>query len=325
MPIAITVEGANILTRTLMIFGQGAIRCHPYVYQEIAALNQNDVPSFDRAFWQHIGGFVRNLFRSGGLSLTRGGLARSPVTGATARYYRRLSWASATFAVLTDVALLSYGGTLKRKEKLTGRFADLLCWLYLSAATLRRFEAEGHPAEDLPLVDWSMQYAFTQMQQALEGIYSNLLPPLLRVPILAWTRLNPIGTPPSDRLGSQVAQILQKPGQGRDRLTSGIYLPTNEPESLGRLEHAFTLAHQADPILKKIKTAMRTGQLQPGTPEQMGQAAYDAGLITETEWAIVREADQIRNDAIQVDAFTFAEYQRGREEVDVKVGVKQGV
>lgn len=318
MPIAITVEGANILTRTLMIFGQGAIRCHPYVYQEIAALSQNDLQSFDRAFWQHMGAFVRNLFRSTLLSLTRGRLAHSPIRGATARYYRRLSWAAAVFALLTDIALLSFGGMLKRKEKLTGRFADLLCWLYLGTATLRRFEAEGRPAEDLPLVDWAMQYAFAQMQQAFEGIFSNLLPPLLRGPILIWVRLNPIGTLPADRLGSQVAQSLQKPSQGRDRLTAGIYLPSEEQQALGRLEQAFTLVHQADPILKTIKAAVRNRQLAPGKPEQVGQAAYEAGLINETEWALVQEAERLRNDAIQVDAFTFEDYQRGKELVDVE-------
>jgi acyl-CoA dehydrogenase len=318
MPIAITVEGANILTRTLMIFGQGAIRCHPYVYPEIAALSQHDLPAFDRAFWQHMGAFVRNLFRTGLLSLTRGRLARSPVSGATARYYRRLSWASATFACLTDIALFGFGGTLKRREKLTGRFADLLCWLYLGTATLRRFEAEGRPSEDLPLVDWAMQYSFSQMQQAFEGIFSNLLPPLLRAPVLAWVRLNPIGMPPVDRLGSQVAQSLLKPGQGRDRLTAGIYLPTDEQQALGRLEQAFASVHQAEPIFKRIKTAIRTGQLAPAHSDQAGQAACEAGLIDQTEWAIVREAERIRNDAIQVDAFTFEDYQRGNGLVDVK-------
>jgi acyl-CoA dehydrogenase len=315
-PISITVEGANILTRTLMIFGQGAIRCHPYVYQEIQALSQKDVIAFDRAFWGHMGSLVSNSVRTVLLSLTRGRLARSPVRGETARYYRKLAWASATFALLTDIALLSFGGSLKRKEKLTGRFADVLSWLYLGAATLRRFEAEGRQVEDLPLVHWSMQYAFAQIQQAFEGIFSNLDVPilgiLLRYPILAWWRLNPIGTPPSDRLGHQVAQIVQKPGQQRDRLTAGIYIPTDPEQALGRIEHALELVHQAEPIARKIKTAKQAGQLPSSSPDQLIELAYQTGIITEAEKLLVQQADRDRIDAIQVDAFTFEDYQQER-------------
>jgi acyl-CoA dehydrogenase len=315
-PISITVEGANILTRTLMIFGQGAIRCHPYVYQEIQALEQKDISAFDRAFWGHMGSLVGNSVRTVMLSLTRGRLARSPVRGETARYYRKLAWASATFALLTDIALLSFGGSLKRKEKLTGRFADVLSWLYLGAATLRRFEAEGRQAEDLPLVHWSMQYAFAQIQQAFEGIFSNLDVPLLgillRYPILTWWRLNPIGTPPSDRLGHQVAQIVQKPGQQRDRLTAGIYIPTDPEQALGRIEHALELVHQAEPIARKIKTAKQSGQLPSGSPDQLIELADQTGIITEAEKSLLQDAERDRIDAIQVDAFTFEDYQQER-------------
>lgn len=315
-PISITVEGANILTRTLMIFGQGAIRCHPYVYQEIQALSQNDVAAFDRAFWGHMGSLVSNSIRTVTLSLTRGRLARSPVHGETAHYYRKLAWASATFALLTDVALLSFGGSLKRKEKLTGRFADVLSWLYVGAATLRRFEAEGRQSEDLPLVHWSMQYAFAQIQQAFEGIFSNLDVPILgilfRYPILTWWRLNPIGTPPSDRLGHHVAQILQKPGQQRDRLTAGIFIPSDPEQALGRIEHALELVHQAEPIARRIKTAKQAGQLPSSSPDQLIELAHQTGIITEAEKLLIQQAERDRIDAIQVDAFTFDDYQQER-------------
>lgn len=311
-PISITVEGANILTRTLMIFGQGAIRCHPYAYQEIQALSTGNIAEFDRAFWSHLGSFVRNGFRAKLLSVTRGWLARSPVSGPTAKYYRKLSWASATFAFLTDLALFSYGGSLKRQEKLTGRFADILTWLYLGTATLRRYEAEGRQPEDLPMVHWVMQYAFTQMQEAFEGIFSNLSVPvlggLLRGIALPIWRLNSLSGMPSDKLGTQVANILQKPGQIRDRLTKGIHVPTDKHQALGRLENAFALVHQAEPILKKVKAASRSGQLPSGKPDQVLQFAYEAGLITEAEVTLVCEAEFARNDAIQVDAFTFDEY-----------------
>ncbi len=178
-PIGITVEGANILTRTLMIFGQGAIRCHPYIYDEIQGLMQQDLGRFDGAFTSHIGHTVRNAFRALLLTLTRGRLASSPVGGPSAKYWRKLSWASASFAFLADVALIGLGGNLKRKEKITGRFADIFSWLYLCAATLRRFEAEGRRKEDLPYFEWAMQYGFGEMQKAFDGLFKNFDVPVL--------------------------------------------------------------------------------------------------------------------------------------------------
>jgi len=306
-PISITVEGANILTRTLMIFGQGVIRCHPYVYAEIQALQDGDAAVFDRAIWPHLGLLVRNLFRTKLLYLTRGRLAHSPVSGPTAIYYRKLAWASATFALLSDLALLSFGGSLKRKEKLTGRFADVLSWMYLGTATLRRFEAEGQQADDLPTVHWVMQYALAQIQDAFEGIFSNLdiplLGSLLKGPGLTFWRLNPMGTLPSDRLGSQVAQALQKGGEVRDRLTTGIYIPSDPDQALGRLEYAFNLTHQVAPLLKKIK------QANPKNLSRSANLAENANsleLISEAEKDLLQEAEIARNDAIQVDAFGAA-------------------
>jgi acyl-CoA dehydrogenase len=314
-PISITVEGANILTRTLMIFGQGAIRCHPYVYAEIAALKDSDVFAFDRAFWNHIGLMVRNGFRAVLLSLSRGYFARAPVKGPTAVYYRKLEWASATFAFLTDIALFSFGGTLKRREKLTGRFADILSWMYLGTATLRRFEAEGCKSEDLPFVHWVLQYALAQIQQAFEGIFSNLPVPvlgrLLRGPVAWWWRLNSIGSLPSDQLGSQIARSLQTPGQQRDRLTADIYIPSALDETLGRLEAAFLLSSQAGPILKTIKAASRAGMPQQ-RPDHLIAAALEAGVISKEQAELIRQAECDRHDAVQVDAFTVEEYQQSR-------------
>lgn len=312
-PISITVEGANILTRTLMIFGQGAIRCHPYIYAEISALHNSDVFAFDRVFWNHLGLMVRNGFRAVLLSVSRGYFARAPVNGPTARYYRKLEWASATFAFLADFALLSFGGTLKRREKLTGRFADILSWMYLGTATLRRFEAEGC-TEDLPFVHWAMQYTFAQIQQAVEGIFNNLPVPILgilfRGPVAWWWRLNSIGSLPTDQLGSQVARSLQTLGLQRDRLSAGIYIPADLNEALGRLEYAFLLSSQAEPVLKTIKAASRAGML-PEKPERLIAAALEAKLISQEEAELISEAQSARNDAIQVDTFTLLEYQQG--------------
>ena len=321
-PIPITVEGSNILTRTLMIFGQGVIRCHPYIYQEVEALHRGDTIGFDRALWQHIGLMSRNSFRVVLLSLSRGYFARSPVAGATARYYRKLAWAAATFACLTDLALITLGGTLKRREMLSGRFADALSWMYLATATLRRFEAEGRNPDDLSVVHWSMQYAFAQIQQAFEGIFANFPVPVLgtvfRSLVTGWWRLNPIGVAPTDVLTHQMAQDLQTSGGLRDRLTNSIYLPEHPDESLGRLEQAFRLSVQAESILKTIKTASRNGQLPQAKSESLIDAAVSAGVITEESAKLVREAEMARNDAIQVDTFTLEEYQQSNKDNDFR-------
>jgi acyl-CoA dehydrogenase len=310
-PISITVEGANILTRTLMIFGQGVIRCHPYVYSEITALSQSDAIGFDKAFWHHIGLTTRNTFRALMLSISRGYLARSVVSGATAKYYRKLEWASATFALLTDIAMFSFGGTLKRREKLTGRFADILCWMYLATATLRRFEAEGRKSEDLPFVQWVMEYAFAQMQSAFEGIFCNWSLPVFGSFLAWWWRMNPIGSLPSDKLGSEIARSLQTPGQQRDRLTLGIYIPTTTDEALGRLEHAFLFSSKVQPLLKNIKHAIHEGKILPQKAEKLMEAALKMRVINEIEFELISEAELARNDAIQVDSFTLEEYLQG--------------
>ncbi len=307
-PISITVEGANILTRTMMIFGQGAIRCHPYIYAEIDALQRSDVAAFDRVFWPHIGSMVRNTVRAVLLSLLHGHLAQSPVRGVTAPYYRKLAWASATFATLTDLAMIAFGGTLKRRETTTGRFADLLTWMYLGTATLRRFEAEGRQSADLPLVHWAMQYTFAQIQLAFEGLLQNLPIPGLKL-FATFGRFNPIGSMPSDVLGTQVATLLQTPGATRDRLTAGIYLPTHPDESLGRLEQAMNLTIQSEPVFKAIKDAVRQGLLPNAQPEQLAESAVEAGIVTAENGEVLREAAIARNDTIQVDSFSLEDYQ----------------
>jgi acyl-CoA dehydrogenase len=308
-PITITVEGANILTRSMIIFGQGAIRSHPYVYSEIKALNQLDRETFDRVFWNHVGFIIRNGFRTVLLNLSRGHFAHSPVHDSTAQYYRKLEWASATFSLFTDLSLIALGGRLKHQENLTGRFADVLCWLYLGSATLRRYEAEGRQAADLPLVHWVMQHALAQIQTAFEGIFQNMPVPILgtilRYPVAAWWRLNPIATPLSDRLSHQIAQHLQTPGVDRDRLTAGIHIPTDVSQSLGRLEQAFLLATQAEPILQVIKNASHQGKIPAGKPEQLVAIALELGVIQSPEATLVWQAEAARKEAIQVDAFAL--------------------
>ena len=235
-------------------------------------------------------------------------MAVSPVSGATAKYYRKLAWASASFAFLTDISLITYGGTLKRQEKLTGRFADLLSWMYLATATLRRYEAEGRNKKDTPLIDWSMQYAFAQIQQGFIGIFDNMPVPLLGI-VAAWWRLNPIGAMPADRLGSKIARIMQTPGRQRNNLTQDIYLPTNTEEALGRLEQALMLSVSAETIIHKIKAAIKEGKLPQTKPIMLIRDALEAKIISLDEVELLTQAEAVRNKAVQVDSFTLEEYQ----------------
>jgi acyl-CoA dehydrogenase len=320
-PIGITVEGANILTRTLIVYGQGAIRCHPYAQREMDALARGDGDAFVGAVVRHLLFLLRNLVRSLALGLTRGWLAPSPVSGPTARYYRRLAWASATFATLSDLAMISLGSRLKQRGKLTGRFADALSSMYLALATLRRYEAEGRRPEDLPLVQWAVEHALAQVQAAFEGIRRNfdtpLLGALLRGPVQLFSRLNPVGSPPSDRLGGRVARLLTAPGPVRDRLADNLYVPSDPQQALGRLENAFRLVTQALPVLERIKEASKAARIPKGSPETLVPAALEAGVVSPDEAALVRAAAAAREDAIQVDSFTLAEYQR-RDLVDAE-------
>jgi acyl-CoA dehydrogenase len=309
MPIPITVEGSNIITRSLMIFGQGVMRAHPYLYAEVNALQDHDSVVFDRLIWQHIGFSLRNIGRMVALGLTRGRFVATPVQDhGTHRYYQKLSWAASNFAFLTDVVLVRFGGSLKRQEKITGRLADAVSWLYLGTATLRRFEAEGRQATDLPLVDWALQYSLSQVQQAFEGIIANLpLPAIVRLPLLWIWRSNPIGQAPNDDLGHQIAALLQLPGAGRDRLTAGIYMPTSELEALGRLEHAFDRSHQVAPILKRIKAASAAGQLPQERPDRLAHVALEHEVISRHEFELILLARDAVVDAVQVDAFDLAD------------------
>ena len=181
--------------------------------------------------------------------------------------------------------------------------------MYLATATLRRFEAEGRKSEDLPLVNWSIQYAFAQMQLGFEGILNNISLPLLKI-LVPWWRLNPIGTMPSDKLGSEIARIMQNPGIQRNRLTADIHIPTNTEEALGRLEQAFILSVRAESILKKIKTASSLGKLPQEKPTTLVRNALEAEIISLDEVELLTQAESVRNDAIQVDSFTLEEYHK---------------
>ena len=311
-PIGITVEGANIMTRTLIIFGQGALRAHPYAYKEVASIEKKDLKAFDAAFWGHIGHIVRNSFRAIVLSVTRGYVASSPVSGDLAKYYRRLTWASATFAIMADIAMGSLGGSLKQKEKITGRFADILAWMYISCAILRRFEAEGRREEDLAFAKYSLKYALTEIQKAFDGIFDNLEVPGLtwffKGWLGAWSRINSIGSQANDSLGHAIASAIQQDSEQRLRHTEGIFIPKNANEQLARLENAFKMVHQSEAIEKKIRAAVKAKQLPKGKIHMLLDEAKAKNIISAAEYSLVKETEKAREDAIQVDDFDEEQY-----------------
>lgn len=313
-PISITVEGANILTRTLMIFGQGAIRCHPFAYREISALEKGDAVEFDDAFWGHVSHVVRNASRALLLTVSRGHFASCPIEGPARRDLQKLSWASASFAFWADAAMGVYGGNLKREESLTGRFSDVLSWMYLGTATVNRFEREGRRAEDEPFFRVAMDLCHAKIQEAFEGIYANMRVPGLtwavRGPVGLWSRLNSLGSGPRDRDLAKVARAMQVPGEQRDRLFDLLYLPQQEGEAMHRLEQALLACVAAEQVLDKVKRAMRKRELQRMPLLEALEPAQRAGIITAEEGAQVRAAEELRADAIAVDGFAHREYKR---------------
>jgi acyl-CoA dehydrogenase len=310
-PIGITVEGANIMTRTLIIFGQGAMRAHPWAFKEIDSIEKNDVKAFDIAFWGHIGHIVRNTFRSFLLSITRGWLS-TPQGGDLARYYRKLNWTSATFAIMADIAMGSLGGTLKAKEKITGRYADILSYMYIGSAVLRRYEAEGRRKEDLPFVDYSMKYLFTEIQRAFDGIFANLHVPIIgflfKGPIRGWANFNSMGEDLSDSLSKKVTGLALADTEQRDRLSEGMYIPKDPTEALGRQEKAYKLAKKAEEAERKIRKAVKAKILPKKKAGNLVELAYEKGVINDEDKKVLIESVQAVWDAIQVDDFTQDEY-----------------
>lgn len=312
MPIGVTVEGANILTRTLIIFGQGALRAHPFAFKEVNAIDKNDLVGFDGAFWGHIGHVVRNAFRAVLLSVTRGWLAPSPVGGTVSVYYRRLAWTSATFAIMADIAMGSLGGALKQREKITGRFADILSWMYISTAVLRRWQAEGSRKEDLPFVHFSLNHGLYEIQKAFDGIFANLDVPgltwLFRGPIRWWSNLNALAGEQSDKHTAKIATLVLSDSEQRDRLTDGIYIPKDPTQALGRYEEAFKVVKRAENAEKKIRTAIRQGLMPKSKGKEAIELAFGKKIITQDEMADLQRAELVRYDAIQVDDFSQEEY-----------------
>jgi len=315
LPVGITVEGANILTRSMIIFGQGAIRCHPYLVREMEAAGLTDKKQaekdFDAALTGHMSYFTQNLIRAFSFGLTGSHVAKSPVSGRVGQYYKRLAQMSAAFAVVSDLALMMLGGALKRKEKLSGRFADALSYMFYTSAILKKFEDDGRPRVDLPLVEWSAKYSLHQVQLALDEILRNF--PNKPVGLIVRLLVFPLGLSlrqPNDSLGQRVAAILLKPGEARDRLTKGLFISESEDDITGKLEVAMRKVILSDPIEKRLRAKKR----QKPALQSYQQWLIDlvsAGDISEQEADILRQGSEAIRDVIMVDEFAPGELEAG--------------
>jgi acyl-CoA dehydrogenase len=310
VPVAITVEGANILTRTLIIFGQGAIRCHPYVLREMRAARElkgeEASREFDDALTSHIGHTLSNGVRTVVHGLTRSMFASAPLSAApeTRHYYRHVTRLSAAFAFLADVSMLAMGGALKRKEKISGRLGDVLSMMYLVSATLKHYEDQGRLKADLPLLRWAVRDALYFAQQAIDQVLSNF-PVKSLATLLRWT-IFPLGMPfrpPLDSRNHECARIALEPGAARDRLTAGIFLPKGEADATGVLETAFLATVACEPIEKKFREAVKSGALQPRSGLDSALLAREQGVITPEEYAQWQRKEALRKRVILVDDF----------------------
>ncbi|HET7061815.1 MAG TPA: acyl-CoA dehydrogenase, partial [Nitrosospira sp.] len=310
IPVSITVEGANILTRNMIIFGQGAIRCHPYILAEIQAANDVNIErgqvKFDEALAGHAVFTVGNGFRALLHGLSGASLASAPGSAGpeTQVYYSQLTRFSAAFAFLADISMLVLGGSLKRKERLSARLGDILSMLYLCSATLKRFNDDGRPAADLPLLRWSLQDALFRMQEAFDGVLENFPVRTFAKGLLRFV-VFPLGkpfSPPSDDLGHKVATAVMTAGEARDRLTSGIYTPASPDEPLNVLEQALQCAVVSEAVEAKLRAAVKTGQISAHADDKIAEALKQR-VITQAELELIGKMKTLRRRVISVDDF----------------------
>jgi len=309
VPIAITVEGANILIRSLMIFGQGAIRCHPFVLKEMNAARDKDKESalraFDAALFSHIGFSLSNAVRSLVMALTLARFSAVPEHAETKRYFQHINRFSASFAFATDVAMLTLGGYLKKKESLSARLGDVLSAMYLASMVLKHYEDEGQPAEDLPLVEWACRTLLYKAQEQLHSFLRNFPNPyaaaLMRFFIFPRGRSY---SAPSDRLSMQVADLIMTANESRERVAQGIYKTVEPRNPFGLLQELLGLAAVAEPLERRIRVeGVKTGKVTAlDLPTQIQQAVA-ANIITESEAATLREYDRKAMHIVNVDDF----------------------
>ncbi|VAW69455.1 Acyl-CoA dehydrogenase [hydrothermal vent metagenome] len=309
IPVSITVEGANILTRTMIVFGQGVIRAHPFLLREVEAVNHPDhdtsITLFDDALFGHIGFIISNFFRSLWLGLSGARFVSAPGKGQVRRYYQQLTRMSSAFALLSDACVLILGGELKRKEKLSGRLADALSNMYLLTAVLKHYEDQGCRHEDLPLLEWASEDCLFNIQEALKAVMRNFPVPfvgrLLNMVIFPLTK--PYGGA-SDKAGHKIARLLLSPSATRDRLTPDIHITDDPQDSAGRLEHALKKVIEAQDAERKLRDAIRIGLISSQDYDAAVNEAIQQSIIDQDEADKILSAHQATLNAISVDEFS---------------------
>ncbi|WP_166267023.1 acyl-CoA dehydrogenase [Marinobacter caseinilyticus] len=318
IPIGITVEGANILTRSLMIFGQGAIRCHPFIVEEIKAAGLDDqnaaVAKFDQVYYRHVAHTTGNSLRALVLGLTAGRLQTAPTRGNIARYYRQFSRFAAAFAMMTDVTLLTIGGGLKARQRLSGRMADCLVHLYYGSAVIKQWHEDGYPESQRPLIEWCLQQSLHDLQEQMRCAIDNFPAKVLRWPLRLL--VFPLGATglrkPDDALGTQVALTIVKDTPVRDRIVKGVYISEDPDDPVGRVLNAYRLANSTRPIRDRLHEAIRNKDpdeldaialLMGHQREELVDWALSENIINEDEKAPLLEALSALYDVIRVDAF----------------------
>jgi acyl-CoA dehydrogenase len=310
-PIAITVEGANILTRTMIIFGQGAIRGHPFVLKEIEATREKNpqkaLRDFDRAFFGHIAFTLSNVARVLWMGITGSRLTAVPGGAPELKhYYQQLTRLSSGFALTADMAMFLCGGSLKRRERLSARLGDVLSQLYLASAVLKRYEDDGRPQADLPLVRWGLLDCLYRIEEAFYSIFENLPWPLVAWLLrgLIFPLLMPYGrefAPPRDPLGHDVVGLMMTPGPTRDRLTRGVFISDHDNDAVRTLESALAAVIAAEPVEAKLRQAQQAGRIARG--HAAADAGLKAGVITQAEADLLQRAAELRRKVIMVDDF----------------------
>jgi len=309
VPIAITVEGANILTRSMIIFGQGVVRGHPYLLREIAAgaghHGARAVRDFDEALFGHLAFFAGNAMKTLWLGFTRARWLAMPGDGITCAYYAQLTRFSAVLAFVSDVVLAVLGGALKRRERLSARLADVLSLLYLGTCVLKRYDDQGRQSDDVPLVRWAMADTLCRIEQALRVVFDNFRPAW--VGRLLGGMVFPLRArefhAPSDDMDAEVSRAILQPGPVRERLTRGVFLSRSATDPVATLEAALEAVVVSESVEARLRSAAPAGAAYRPDDERPVQAALEAGLITPEEADAVKRAAQLRREVIMVDDF----------------------
>lgn len=312
IPVSITVEGANILTRSLIVFGQGAIRCHPYARDEMKAAELYDqdkikaIKMFDKYCMKHVGYFLSTFTRCITFSLSRGHLSFVKGKDRLQPYVKKLNWLSAALALCADTALFTLGGELKRKESISARLGDVLSQLYLASSVLKYYHDNGQLMSDEPLAEWSLETCLYHAQEAFYGLFENYPIPIVGK-VLKWLTF-PFGRAfslPKDKLGQKCIQMMLTDSDTRQRLTELCYIGKTAEDASGLIEMTFQRLLVAEPSLLKMTKAIKAKEINKNlTFEQQIQVAYDKQIIDQNEATLLREFESLRKKAIAVDEFT---------------------